>query len=79
LRRQQGKCSEFVDDCGVWDSASGAAPKFTYIADMNLGLSGLTKVYIRDRKYSTQTVINRKTTYMPVEPQPPETMGTSAV
>jgi len=72
LRRQQGKRSEFVDDCGVWDSASGAAPKFTYIADMNLGFSGLTKVYLRDGKYCTQSVINRKTTYVPVEPQPPE-------
>ena len=71
-RRQKGKHSEFVDDCGVWDSACGTAPKFTYVADKNLGLCGLTKVYVRDGNYCTQHMVKRKTTYIPVDPQPDE-------
>jgi len=63
-RRQKGQRSEFVDDCGVWDSVSGASPMVTYIAYKDLGLSGLTKVYLRHGFYCKQHLVSKVVRYI---------------
>ena len=65
-RRKKGLRSEYSDNCGVWDSASGASSKFTYVAHPE----GLTKVYLCNNTYCTQRMVQKKMTYVPLEQQP---------
>ena len=67
-RRKEGKKSEFWDDCGVWNTASGASPKTTYI----IAGKHLKKLFVRNGIYCNERMVNKKRTYVPLEPQPSE-------
>lgn len=55
---------------GVWDSASGASPKFYYLVNTD---GSLSTVFLRQEQYCVRKVIKKKVEYVPVNPQPEKT------
>ena len=64
-RRNSRKKSEFFDDCGIWSSKS-SSPTMHYVYYND----NYKKVYLRNDKCCIQKQVNKKQTYVPLEPQP---------
>jgi len=70
--RQQGKRSNFEDDCGVWESAGTSSSKYPY--EMSYDEAGklhLKRIFFRDKLYCSEKVVSGKRTYIAFDPQPP--------
>ena len=65
--RSNKKRSTFSDDCGVWDSSTGASPKSYYLLHDN---GDLTLTFLKNGLYCHKKRVNKKTEYLPMTPQP---------
>ncbi len=66
-RCQQGKQGQYWDDCGAWQSNSARGQKTTYVYAPG---QPLKTIVLRDGQYCVQRQKNRKTVFVPVDPQP---------
>ncbi|XP_064098155.1 uncharacterized protein LOC135209391 [Macrobrachium nipponense] len=65
-RRDEGKMSQFWDDCGTW-AKGGPTTKTLYLC---LPLKNLQKVVLKNEVYCWERTKQKKTVYIPLEPQP---------
>ncbi|KAH3806304.1 hypothetical protein DPMN_134623 [Dreissena polymorpha] len=66
-KRNKNKRSSFNDDCGVWDSNTGASPKSFYVRDSD---GDLTMLYKRNGQFCTRKKECGQCVYEPFENQP---------
>lgn len=62
-RRKENKKCEFWDDCGAWEP-NGSSPKSYYNSH------NLKNIFLRNGQYCVACQVTKKTTYVPLEPQP---------
>ena len=67
-KRNKKISSEFYDDCGIWDTKSGCSPKTIYLVNGNK----FTQLVVKNSVYCIEKQVNKKRTYLPLEPQPEE-------
>ncbi|XP_064101549.1 uncharacterized protein LOC135212098 [Macrobrachium nipponense] len=65
-RRDEGKMSQFWDDCGTW-AKGGPTTKTLYLC---LPQKNLQKVVLKNEVYCWERTKQKKTVYIPLEPQP---------
>ena len=65
-RRSKGQKSAYWDDCGIWETKSGTSPKQFFVQTAN----HFASVFLRNGLYCVEKQIQKKRTYVPIEPQP---------
>ena len=65
-KKKRKKKSEYSDDCGAWNSASGAIPKSFYVVNGD----DLTRVDYLKKEYGHFKTVNKKRQFIPLVPQP---------
>ena len=55
--RKTGRCSSFCDDCGIWNTSTGASPKTTYLVS---GEFNFRTLHFKNGRYCVEKVLNKK-------------------
>ena len=76
-RRASGRNSNFPDDCGAWRLGSPSSKTYLWASKVINAKSSFTVVVKRENLYCTRKMVNKKTLFIPISPQPgPESIVT---